>query len=50
VRGYAPTETFELLEKLSEILERLRRLLIIFKRDFASVSPIHIYSRVRDRL
>jgi len=47
---YGPTDKIEFLLKSSEILERLRRLLISFKRDFVSVAPIHIYSRLRETL
>jgi len=49
-RDLAPIDKIELLVKVSEILDRLRRLLIKFKRDFVSVSPIHIYLRLRQTL
>ena len=49
-RELAPKHIKELLVKLMEILDRLRRLLIRFKRDFASESPIHIYCRLRKTL
>jgi len=46
----APKHIKELLVKVSEILDRLRRLLIRFRRDFASESPIHFYCRLRETL
>jgi len=46
-KDLAPKDKIELLGKLSEILDRLRRLLIKFKRDFVSVSPILILLRLR---
>jgi len=49
-RDYAPKDKIELFVKFSEILERLRRLLIIFKRDFISISPILILLRFREKL
>jgi len=45
-RDLAPKDKIELLGKISYILDKLRRLLIKFKRDFVSVSPIHIYLRL----
>jgi len=46
-RDLSPKYKFELPLKLSVILDRLRRLLIKFKRDFVSVSPIFILLRLR---
>jgi len=48
-RDLVPKGKFELLQ-LSEILDRLRRLPIIFKRDFVSVSPILNLLRLRQTL
>jgi len=50
IRDLAPKDKIELLVKLSEILDRLRRLLIKFKRDFASVSPLQTLFRLRKAL
>jgi len=49
-RDLAPKDKIELIVKLSEILDRLKRLLIKFKRDYVSLSPIHIYLRSRQTL
>jgi len=49
-RHLAPKDRIELFVKLSEILDRFRRLLIKFKKDFVSVSPIHYYLRLRQTL
>jgi len=46
-RDLAPKDTIKLLEKLSEILDKLRSLLIKSKIDLAPVSPIHFYLRLR---
>jgi len=49
-RELTPKDNIEPLVKLSEIIDRLRRLLIRFMRDFASVSPIHIFFILREKL
>jgi len=49
-RDLAPNYKIGLLVKLSESLDRLRRLPIRFMRDYASVSPIHIFFKLRERL
>jgi len=46
-RDFASKDKIEHLVKLSEIFDRLRRLLIKLKRDFVSVSPILILLRFR---
>jgi len=49
-RNLVPKVKIELLVQLKEILDRLRRLPIIFKRDFNSVFPIFNLLRFRQTL
>jgi len=49
-RDFVPNDRIELYAKLIEILDRLRKLLVTLRRDLASLSPIHIIFRLRERL
>ena len=49
-RDLVPKAKIEFLVQLSEILDRLRRLPIKFKRDFVSVFPILNLLRLRQTL
>ena len=49
-RDWVPKEKIELLVKLSEILERLERLLNRFKIDFVSISTMDVLLRLSETL